>query len=87
MDFNMLLFNLIYSPLVLYFRNASLMILSEIHGHRAAGLPLQPNFLLPLNLSLGNKSTLLILKIPLFPNPEPSVPSPRSYPSSVVFAF
>lgn len=39
----MLPFNFIYSPLVLYFRNANLMILTEIYGHRAAILPLQPN--------------------------------------------
>lgn len=30
--FNMLPFNLIYSPLVLYFRNANLMILTEIQA-------------------------------------------------------
>lgn len=71
----------------LYFGNAILMILTEMYGHRAAVLPLQPNFVFPLKLKPGQYSTLLILKIPLFPSPEPSVASPSSYPSSVVFAF
>lgn len=82
----MLPFYFIYSPLVLYLRNANLMILTEIPGHRAVVLPLQPNLSFHENLNVSN-IVHLIFKISLFQKTKPSVPSPSSYPSSVVFAF